>query len=524
MVLISTITMFIVYVTVLLIIGVWTSKRTKTTKDFVLGGRDVGSWLTAFAYGTTYFSSVVFIGYSGQFGYTYGVSALWIGIGNALIGSLLPWLILGRRTRIMTKHLHATTMPEFFEKRWNSKGLKTISALIVFVFLIPYTASVYNGLSRLFAMAFGTDSDAVYMMIIVGMAVLTSVYVILGGYKAAAMTDFVQGVVMLGGITAVVFCVIGNQGGLTEALSKLGEIETETVKQGTLNSLVGPDFVSLMGVLVLTSLGTWGLPQMVQKFYAIKDEKMIGKGAVICTIFALIVSGGCYFMGGFDRLFVKQGGAGDFVVPTLSNGKLEFDAIIPHILETALPDVLIGLVIVLVLSASMSTLSSLVLTSSSTLTIDLIKPIKEKSSGKKLSDKNSLLIMRILIAAFLLLSVVIAFNKNASITTLMSYSWGALAGSFLGPFMWGLFSKKITKSSIYISFFLAIGITIAHMCIFSFGGVSFAEKPLVYLNSPINIGAFTMLLSVILVPLISAITKKPDKKLVDDVFECLASK
>ena len=224
-----TLGMIMVYIAIMMGIGVYTSRKTKSVNDFVLGGRNVGSWLTAFAYGTSYFSAVVFIGYAGQFGWNYGIAATWIGIGNALLGSALAWMVLGRRTRIMTNHLNAKTMPEYFEKRFHSKGLKIASAFIVFIFLIPYTASVYNGLSRLFNMAFGLDSDASYKIIIIAMAIITAIYVILGGYAATAINDFVQGIVMLLGIIAVVVCAVNSQGGFSHALKQLGEIEYQEI-------------------------------------------------------------------------------------------------------------------------------------------------------------------------------------------------------------------------------------------------------------------------------------------------------
>ena len=330
---------------------------------------------------------------------------------------------------------------------------------------------------------------------------------------------------MLIGIAAVVICTVQNRGGFTEALSSLGQIEVNG-KTNTLNSVFGPDPLNLLGVVILTSLGTWGLPQMVHKFYAIKSEKEIGKGAVISTFFALIVAGGSYFLGGFYRLFcttAEANEAGKTVIPALSNGKLDFDAMIPTLLQTALPDLLIGLVVVLVLSASMSTLSSLVLTSSSTLTIDLIRP-----NMKKCSEKKEIIIMRCLIAVFLIISVLIAFNKNASISTLMSYSWGALAGAFLGPFLYGLFSKKVTKAAVGTSFVLGIGLTLSHMLLFGFGwfpslSASAASLPL-NLASPINAGAITMILSLIIVPLVSACTKVSEPEYVENIFTCYTSK
>ena len=506
----------VVYFAIMVGIGLYCRKHATDVKGFVLGGRSVGPWLTAFAYGTSYFSAVVFVGYAGQFGWKYGIASTWIGLGNAIIGSLLAWVILGRRTRIMTQHLDSATMPEFFGSRFDSKSLKIGASALIFIFLIPYTASLYNGLSRLFAMAFDID----FTICVIVMAVLTGIYVIAGGYMATAINDFIQGIVMLIGIAAVVICAINNQGGFSEALNKLGEIEINGQKN-QFNSLFGPDPINLLGVIILTSLGTWGLPQMIHKFYAIKNENAIKKGTIISTVFALIVAGGSYLLGGFDRLFctLDSTDSSKTLISTLSNGKPEFDAMIPALLDTALPDILIGLVVVLVLSASMSTLSSLVLTSSSTLTIDFIKP-----KMKNQSDKKEVVIMRVLIAVFLLISVIIAFNKNASISTLMSYSWGALAGAFLGPFMFGLFSKKITKASVWASFILGIGLTVGHMILFGFGLFpDLANKAASFklnLASPINAGAITMILSIIIVPLISLITKNSDKEHTENVFKC----
>lgn len=504
----------VVYVCVMLGIGLYCKRKTGNVSEFVLGGRSLGPWMTAFAYGTSYFSAVVFIGYAGQFGWNYGLSATWIGIGNAVIGSLLAWAILGNRTRVMTKHLNVSTMPEYFEKRYVSRGLKLSSALIVFIFLIPYTASVYNGLSRLFEQAFHID----YSVCIIVMAILTAVYVILGGYMATAINDFIQGIIMLGGIAAVVVCVLSDQGGLTSALFGLGQITDTAVPQNSLNTLFGPDPINLFGVVILTSLGTWGLPQMVHKFYAIKDKPAIKRGAVISTVFALVVAGGSYFIGGFGRLFTT---AADIASP--ETGKPVFDMIMPTLLNKAVPELLFGIVVVLVLSASMSTLSSLVLTSSSTLTIDMILPFMKKRGKKDVSEKKQVLIMRIFIAAFILLSVIIALNKNTYITTLMSISWGALAGAFLAPFLYGLFSRKITKIACWVSFISGVGITVVTMFLFNLGlfpelTAAAASLPL-NLASPINWGAIAMIAGLVLVPLVSLFTKNKKQAQIDEVFD-----
>lgn len=491
--------LLLVFFAIMIAVGIYSRKKATNVNDFVLGGRSVGPWMTAFAFGTSYFSSVVFVGYAGQFGWKYGLASTWIGLGNAFIGSLLAWVILGRRTRVMSQKLESATMPDFFGKRYESKALKLAASAIVFIFLIPYTASIYNGLSRLFAMAF----DIPYAVCIITMAVLTGVYVILGGYMATAINDFIQGIIMLIGIVLVIVSVLNGHGGFYEAVRQLAEIESDIPvtlgQQGAFTSFFGPDVVNLFGVVVLTSLGTWGLPQMVHKFYAIKDERAVKTGTVVSTFFAIIISGGCYFLGGFARLYADA----DIYK---ADGSVMYDAIIPQMLST-LPDILIGIVIVLVLSASMSTLSSLVLTSSSTLTLDFIKG----TLVKDMKEKTQLIVMRALIAFFIILSVVIALNPPTFIAQLMGISWGALAGAFLAPFMYGLYSKKITKASVWASFIVGVGLTVSNM-FFNF------------IASPINAGAIAMVASLIVVPIVSLITPRMNKGTVDDIFSCYDQK
>ncbi len=492
----------VIFFAIMITVGMVCRKHATDVNGFVLGGRSVGPWLSAFAFGTSYFSAVIFVGYAGQFGWNFGVASTWIGLGNAFIGSLLPWAILGRRTRIMTQSLNSRTMPDYFGLRYKSPALRTLSSLIVFVFLIPYTASLFNGLSRLFSMAFpGID----YMWCVIVMAVLTGIYVIIGGYMATAVNDFIQGLIMLVGIIAVILAVLNTNGGLTGSMAALAE------QSGwEFASFFGPNPLFLLFVVMLTSLGTWGLPQMVGKFYAIRNEGDIRKGTVISTVFAIIVAGGCYFIGGFGRLFTAQ----DYVD---ANG---FDSIVPNMLSTLSP-VLIAIVLVLVLSASMSTLSSLVLTSSSTITLDLIAPARKE----KFNEKKKLSTMRILIAVFIIVSAAIAIvqakSKVMFIAQLMGVSWGALSGAFLAPFLYGLYSKKVTKAACYTSFATGVVISIVQliktMSGFSFGVYFFDE---VFFKTSIHSGVFAMLIGLVLVPLVSLISQKTRPEDTEEMFKC----
>jgi SSS family solute:Na+ symporter len=398
-------------------------------------------------------------------------------------------------------------MPDFFGTRYSDQGLRVAASIIAFVFLIPYTAGVYKGISTLFEMGFGIP----YEYCVVIMAILTAVYVILGGYKATAMNDFIQGIIMLFGIVAIIVAVLNAQGGFTAAVDKLSLLpsDADPSVNGGFASWFGPDPWGLLGVVVLTSLGTMGLPQMVGKFYSITDESAIKRGTIISTIFAFIVAGGCYFLGGFGRLYD----------PVIVNGKIAFDSIVPAMLVT-LPDVLIALVVLLVLSASMSTLASLVLTSSSTMTLDLIYRDKKSLPGEvedgtiddivaEKIERRKVVVMRVLIMFFIAISLLIALNPPTFIAQLMGISWGALAGAFLAPFMLGLYWRGVTTTSVWACFVWGVGLTVVNMLL---------GNPI----NPINCGAIAMVGGFPVVFLVSLFTKKMSAKTVDSIFGCYA--
>lgn len=505
--------MLVCFFALMIGVGLACRKHAANVDSFVLGGRSVGPWLTAFAFGTSYFSAVIFVGYAGQFGWNFGLASTWIGLGNAFIGSLLAWSVLGRRTRVMTQHLESKTMPDFFEKRYDSKKLKTAASFIVFVFLIPYTASLYNGLSSLFNNVFAIP----YWVVVVIMAVLTGIYVIFGGYMATAINDFIQGIIMLVGIVAVILAVLRQNGGFTAAVEALSSSEQAGPEY---ISIFGPNPIFLFFVVMLTSLGTWGLPQMVGKFYSIKDEGSIKKGTIISTIFAMVVAGGCYFLGGFGKLYHSQMVEGGFIS---AEGAVKFDKVVPTMLADLAP-VIVALIIVLVLAASMSTLSSLVLTSSSTLTLDVVKPFAARK--KEMSEKKSVFIMRVFIVFFIAVSAVIAILKDSIwsesvfIAQMMGVSWGALAGAFLAPFLYGLYWKKTTRAAVVASFIFGTGLEIVQLMI-SVGLITINGGVLgfVFKNSLYS-GVFAMVGGLILVPIVSAFTQKTLPSNIEDKFSC----
>jgi len=498
--------LLLVFFAVTIFVGLYFRKRAASVNDFVLGGRSVGPWLSAFSYGATYFSAVVFVGFAGQFGWRFGTAAVWIGLGNAFIGALSAWFVLGRRTRLMTNHLKSATMPEFFGKRYRSTAIKLCAAVIIFVFLIPYTASLYNGLSRLFSMAFEVD----FAICIIVMAALTAIFVVAGGYIATAVNDFIQGTVMLVGIVAIIAAVLISNGGFTAAMTALAQVEGPGFAPGIYTSFFGPEIANLIGVIILTSLGAWGLPQMVARFYSIKSEKMIPKGALVSTVFALVIAGGCYFLGSFGRLY-----AGDIALKP--DGTPIYDSIVPTMLSQ-FSDVMIGVVILMVFAASISTLSSLVMSSASTLTLDFLKG----HVIKKMTDGLQLLIIRVLIVVFVVVSSVIAIvqykNGFSFIANLMGVSWGAIAGSFLAPFLYGLYWKRVTKASVLACFIFCIVLMTWNVLI-SLNVLPATSLPSL-IRHPINAGAFAMIAGLVIVPVVSWLTRRPEKQYVESCFSC----
>lgn len=470
----------VLYLVGLAAISVMTSKKFTSVDDFLLGGREMGPWISAFAYGTTYFSAVIFVGYAGSVGYANGIAGVLVGVGNAFIGSLLAWLVLAKRTRAFTGKYNISTMPEFFEKRYDSKGLKIASAIIIFVFLVPYCASVYQGLSYLFEVSLGIKFE----YCIVAMAAITAVYLFFGGYFTTAFVNMFQGIIMIVGVILMVGFIMYNPriGGFVNGINQLKAIDPKLV------SFNPKDISNVIIMTLLTSVGSWGLPQMVHKFYTIKDEKAIKSGMIISTLFALLIATSAYFIGAFGRFFIEAGGA------------VDTSTIVPVMISKALPELLVGLVIALVLSASMSTLSSLVLVSASSIAVDLLKGHFKKD----ISSKSVVMVLRILCVVFVGVSLVVALDKNNAIVTLMSYSWGTISGCFIAPFVYGLYWKGMTKT----------GAVSGIVC-----GLSVNILGFFFISSAALTGVISMFASLVTVPLVSLCTGKYSSKFNDEIMK-----
>ena len=470
-----------------------TARKSLSLNEFLLGGRNVGPWMSALSSGASYFSAVIIIGYAGSTGWDAGFSAIWAGVGNALIGSLLAWALLAKPTRRMGERLKVGTLPGFFEKRYQSKTLKILSSIVIFLFLLPYSASVYKGLGTMFQLSMGFD----YTWCVIGIALLSAVYLFAGGYKATAVTDFIQGIIMLGGLVLIVFYIVKAAGGVGGGLAALGQAD---IGGEGFNSLLPPAGKGtwLWSNVLLTSLGVLGMPQMIHKFFAIKDESAVKRATVISTVFALTVAGGAYFAGSFGRVILSKitDESGRTLASLINAGTMSKDMIMPAMLVdqtvVKIPDILQGLFVVLLLSASVSTLTSLVLSSSSVLSIDLIG-----SLCPKMKPKTTTLLMRLFCVLFVVFSLVVNFClQDTPIMSLMSLSWGTIAGAFLAPFLYGLLWKNVTKAGAFAG--VVLGMLTSLLPPLLTGDFSLA---------PVS-GAAAMLASLLIVPAVSLLTPK----------------
>lgn len=515
----------LLYIVLMLVLGYWSMKRTKDVGDFFIGGRTLGPWISAIAYGTTYFSAVLFVGFAGKIGWGFGMYSLLVALGNALVGTLFAWWLLARRTREVTERLDAITMPEFMASRYGLAWMRPVAALVVFIFLVPYSASVYQGLGYLFEANLGIG----YLPAIAFMAVLTGVYLVMGGYLAVARTDFVQGLMQFFGVVIMVLLfakatglgVVGNMMAGLEPGSAPGIFAPP--KPGQLF----PGWLTLASLVFMTSVGPMGLPQMVQKFYSIKSHDVVVRGMIIATVFSLFIACGAYYTGGLSHQFFSApkppaaaasatpgapapaakpvaapAADGKQELPMLPNGKgPDFDRIVPQMLTQYTPPWFSVIVLLIVLAASMSTLASLVLVSSAAVVVDLIGARDSERNG----PQQGLVMMRVLCGVFVALSVVLASYKVDAIVTLMSMSWGALAGAFIGPFVWGLFWRRVTAAGAVAGFLGGLGLSV---------GLFFGLGPA---NAPMG-ASIAMLASLVLTPLVSLVTPKLPAGLVGKAF------
>lgn len=461
------------YAAMIIWIGIAGFRKARSFSDYFLGGGTVGAWMTAFTYGTAYFSAVMFIGFAGRVGWGFGLSGLWIAAGNTLVGVLLVWWLLGPKIRRMSREYGVHTIGEYFEKRYDSPFFKLYASICIFVFFIPYTAAVFMGLSYLFRSTFGMD----YTLALILMGGFTALYLVLGGYKSITVIDMVFGIIMLLGVGVMLWSILERGNGFGTIVNGIASIDPK------LASPVGPPgWWPLFSLVFLTSVAPLAMPQLVQKFYAIRDDRAIRVGMVGSTVFALIVTGIGYFAGATTRYFLSSENAPMAFV----DGAPIYDALMPELLTRIIPEALSVLILLLILSASMSTLAALVLISSSAVAKDFYAGFVNRT----VSDSALTKLMRTGSAAIVILSVVMAYYRPATIVSILGISWGAIGAAFLGPFLWGLCGRRANRIG-------ALGSSLTGLAVCLTLYMTGTASP--------QAGTLGMIVSLVLTPLLSAL-------------------
>ncbi len=474
------------YALMIIWVGIRGFRRTTTFNDFYLGGGRVGPWMTAFSYGTAYFSAVLFIGFAGNIGWNFGYSGMWIALANALLGVLVVWWLVGMRLKDAAVEYQANTLPEFLNKRYDSPELKLLASIVIFIFMIPYTAAVFMGLSYLFTSSF----DIEYWHALAFMGFFTALYLVLGGYKSMALIDMIFGIIMAVSVMVLFYSTVQQGGGIPQITLALNEIDPK------LTQAVGPPgWWPLLSIVLLTSMAPFAMPQLMQKFYAIKDKATVKRGMITSALFAILIGGVAYFIGSTSRIFLNPE---DTPAAFDLLGRPNYDILMPELLTNVVPVSFSVIILLLILSASMSTLAALVLVSSSTF----VKDFYQGFINKHVHDKTLTLLMRMMSALFVLLSVVLAYLNIDSIVMILGISWGALGSFFLGSFLWGLYSKRVRRSGA-----IASGTGGLCVCLVLYAGG---------LPSP-QAGTIGMLTSLMLNPLVSYLRNRQGNESLQDM-------
>lgn len=412
----------VVYLGLLVAIGVVTSGRSRNAGDFAIGGRSVGPWVTALSFVAAYYSSVVIIG-GGAFGWKFGLSTLWVGAGNVLIGTTLAWIILGRRIRRFTENLDAMTLPGFFSGRYASPETRIFSAAATALFLIIYNVSVLKGMAN----SFEVLMDLPYWAGVVISGTVILFYTAVGGYLAVVYTSFVQALVMIAALVLLTFMSLQKVGGMAALADKLN-----TVDPGLVNTPGVWGWAGLISFTLIVSLGTWGMPQLLVRFYSIKNDKMLRLGTVIVTIGASVALLP-YLNGAVARVLVPQLDSADQAIPALT--------------ALVLNDWGGALFLAGVVAAGMSTFAGVLIIISSSM----VRDVWITGLGRQLTPGAELKANRIMSLAVGLISLLIALKPPALVLVLTAFSWAVIASTNLWPLLFGLYWKRTSAKATFWS-------------------------------------------------------------------------
>jgi len=472
------------YLVLLIGLGMWMGKRTRSAADFYIGGRQVGPWVTAFSFVAAYFSSVVIVG-GGAFGYRFGMSTLWIAATNVLIGCTLVWIVMGKRLWQFTTRLDTMTIPGFIGKRYGAREAEVFSALIIFVFMIVYNVSVLVGMGRIMEGLMGIPYTTA--VIIAGLIILA--YVSIGGYLAVVWTSFIQAWIMIFGLLLLAFATLGRVGGLTAGVTKLAAMDPGLVETPGVWGWGG-----LVSFALIVSLGVWGMPQLLVRFYSMKSTRVLRLGTVLATL------GGAmavlpYMTGALSRL----------LLPPLENP----DLAIPMLTEMVLNPWGGAIFLAGVMAAGMSTFASVLIVVSGAIVRDLRRTSAldraSSDAGSASSASREVLLGRLASLVAGLIALAVAYRPPALVLVITAFAWAVIASACLWPVVLGVYWKRGTRAGATSSMLVGVAVALAWMI---------AGKVLG--GNPLGLHGFIpgVLVSLAVFVLVSLFTKPPEAALI----------
>ncbi|MEO0162046.1 MAG: sodium/proline symporter [candidate division WOR-3 bacterium] len=465
----------VLYLLLLLVIGIISGRKTKDTSDFYLGGRNIGPWVTSLSYVAAYFSSVVIIG-GGAFGWLYGMSTLWIGAINVLLGTTVCWIVLGPRMREITHRLNVITIPEFLKRRYDSNFALIFSSLVIAIFLIVYNVSMLKGMGHIFEGLIGVSY--IYGLLISSVIILF--YVSIGGYIAVVWTSFIQAWIMGIGLITLTIFTLKSVGGISNAAFNLS-----VINKGYVDTPGVWNWQGLISYALIVSFGVWGMPQLLVRFYSIKKISFFKIGtpvAALGTCLALLP----YFNGAISRI----------LFPSLKNP----DLAIPMLVKSVLNPIGSSIFLAAVLAAGMSTFSSVLIIITGSIIKDFLK------EGLKLNydDKRMLTMSKITTLIIGIISIIIAIKPPALVLALTAFSWAIISSTTLWPVLFGLYARWVTKAGVISSMIGGFLVALIWMA----------------LKQPFKVHGFIpgIIISFMIITLVSLFTKKYDKEFLETIY------
>lgn len=504
-------TAFSVYLLVMILIGAFFVNKTKNAEDFFLGGRQLNGFVAALSAQASDMSGWLLMGLPGSI-YAMGTGQAWIAVG-LFLGTVLNWILISSRLRSYSiRANNALTLPEFFQNRYHDskKFLLLVSSIVIVVFFLVYTASALTAGGKLFSSVFGMDY---HVALTVGAAVIL-IYTFLGGFMAVCVTDFIQGMLMLIGlllVPIVAYIVLG-------AANLVPFVDSTQVVGGATSffDIMQDSGKPITAVSVISSLawglGYFGMPHILVRFMAIKNEKELRKSRVVAITWCALSLIFAVAIGLIGRAFLAPAVLGTEGQPSAENVFIEMIQKL-FTVHFGLPFVA-GIFLCGILAAIMSTADSQLLVTASAVASDLYKGIIKKDA----SEKNVLMLSRIVVIVVAVLAYIIAWNPDSSVMGLVSNAWAGLGAAFGPLVVMSLFWRRTNLAG------AVSGIVSGGLAVIVWDYIPMIPKTIDGTAGLVTLGSATGLyslvvgfaLSLFMIVVISLLTKAPSQEILDE--------